>query len=80
MPGLDELRRRLPAGIDDEELVLLAVMPPDQVDAMQAAGPARLRYYPDAKPLLALLRAVASRSDLFYLSVQKPGFGLVFAK
>jgi HAD superfamily hydrolase (TIGR01450 family) len=35
-----ELRRRFPAGISDEELLLRATMPAGEVDAMLAAGPA----------------------------------------
>jgi oxaloacetate decarboxylase alpha subunit len=44
---------------------------------MQAAGPARRHYNPGARPILTLLKEAASRSDLSYLSVQKPGFRLV---
>jgi hypothetical protein len=40
MPGLDELRRRFSARLSDEEFLLRAVMPADQVDAMVASGPA----------------------------------------
>jgi len=56
MPGLGELRRRLGPQLPDEELVLRAVMPGSQVDAMLAAGHARRDYDPTAQPILRLLR------------------------
>ena len=80
MPGLSELRRRFPRAVDDEELVLRAVMPGDQVDAMQQAGPARRHYNPHAKPLLTLIREAAQRTDVTYLQVEKPGFRLVLTR
>ena len=67
-----ELRRRFRAGISDEEFLLRAVMPAEQVDAMIAAGPARRRYNPEARPLLKLIRELASRPAR-NLVVDKPG-------
>jgi oxaloacetate decarboxylase alpha subunit len=80
MPDIQELRRRLPAGIDDEELVLRAVMPQEQVDAMLAAGPARRHYDPGVKPVLSLIEQLARRSDLSHVCVEKPGLRLVLTK
>jgi oxaloacetate decarboxylase alpha subunit len=80
MPDIQELRRRLPAGIDDEELVLRAVMPQEQVDAMLAAGPARRHYDPGVKPVLSLIEQLARRSDLSQVCVEKPGLRLVLTK
>jgi oxaloacetate decarboxylase (Na+ extruding) subunit alpha len=80
MPDLSELRRRFPPNIDDEELVLRAVMPQDQVDAMKAAGPARRSYNPTAKPMLALIQAVSRRSDISHFSVQKGDFQLMLTR
>jgi oxaloacetate decarboxylase alpha subunit len=68
----NELRRRFRAGIPDEEFLLRAVMPADQVDAMMAAGPARRRYNPGSRPLLKLIRELASRPAR-NLVVDKPG-------
>jgi oxaloacetate decarboxylase alpha subunit len=67
-----ELRRRFRTGISDEEFLLRAVMPADQVDAMISAGPARRRYNPAARPLLKLIRELASRPAR-NLVVDKPG-------
>ncbi|HEY1344904.1 MAG TPA: hypothetical protein VGF54_07965, partial [Streptosporangiaceae bacterium] len=50
-PGLTELRARFP-GAGDEELLLRAVMPAAEVDAMLAAGPARRHYNPDVAGVL----------------------------
>jgi len=80
MPELGVLRRKFPAGIDDEELALRAVMPADQVDAMTAAPPSRRTYDPAVRPILALLEGVCRRSDLSYFSVQKPGLRIVLTR
>lgn len=75
-PSLAELRRRFPPTLSDEEFLLRATMPGDQVDAMVAAGPARTRYNPDAQPLIKLLRELVRRSDHSRVIVSKPGFRL----
>ena len=80
MPYLSELRRRLDPGMDDEELVLRAVMPQDQVDAMKAAGPARRNYNPAAKPIITLLEALSRERDLSHFALQKPGFRLLLTR
>jgi oxaloacetate decarboxylase (Na+ extruding) subunit alpha len=80
MPELSELRRKFAHDIDDEELVLRAVMPQDQVDAMKAAGPSRRTYNPNVKPILTLLEAVGNRRDLSYFSVQRPGFNMTLTR
>ncbi|HWL98403.1 MAG TPA: hypothetical protein VNP20_13725 [Nocardioidaceae bacterium] len=68
-----ELRRDFASGISDEELLLRATMPGDQVDAMLAAGPARRHYNPEVQPLLRLLEEVGRRPDISELTVHKPG-------
>lgn len=75
-PSLAELRRRFPPTLSDEEFLLRATMPGDQVDAMKAAGPARRSYNPDAQPLIKLLREAAKRTDTSSIVVDKPGFHL----
>lgn len=76
MPDLAELRRRLGASLSDEELVLRAVMPADQVDAMIAAGPCRRGYVPELRPVTTLLRELARRPGITHARVEKPGFRL----
>jgi oxaloacetate decarboxylase alpha subunit len=76
MPGLAELRRRLGKDLPDEELVLRAVMGAEQVDAMLAAGPAKRRYDPDARPIIALMRGLTKRRGVSQIVVEKPGFRL----
>jgi oxaloacetate decarboxylase alpha subunit len=76
MPSVAELRRKLGANLSDEEFVLRAVMPAEQVDAMQRAGAAERHYRPEAAPVMRLLREVLSRRDVTRLLVEKPGFRL----
>jgi oxaloacetate decarboxylase (Na+ extruding) subunit alpha len=74
-PELAELRRRLGRAMPDDEFLLRAVMPAEQVDAMLAAAPFAHRYNPDTRPLLSLLRELASR-PVSHLVVEKPQFRL----
>jgi len=73
-PSLAELRRRFPPNLSDEEFLLRATMPGDQVDAVSAAGPARRRYNPDARPVVKLVSELARRADMSRVVVDKPGF------
>lgn len=73
----NELRRRFPVGISDEELLLRATMPADEVDAMVAAGPATTHYEPELVPVLRLLRELAGRTSIDELIVEQPDFRLL---
>ncbi len=80
MPDLPELRRRVGQHLSDEEFLLRAVMPAEQVDAMRAAGPARRGYDPALAPVLRLVERLAERRDLSEVRVDKPGFRLALRK
>ena len=72
----NELRKRFKPGISDDEFLLRATMPSDQVDAMMAAGPAQRHYNPQMQPVLKLLRELAKRPATSDVIVEKPGFRL----
>jgi len=74
--SLKELRGKFSAGLSDEEFLLRATMPSDQIDAVYAAGPARRSYNPDARPVVKLLEALIKRADTPQFAVSKPGFSL----
>ena len=73
---LKEARKRFPASLSDEEFLLRAVMPGDQVSAMINRAPQRPHYNPDVIPVLKLLRDMKQRPSVSYFSVEKPGFRL----
>lgn len=75
-PALADLRRQFGAAMPDEEFLLRAVMPGEQVDAMLAAGPSRASYSPQAAPILSLLRQLAARPQARDIVVERPGFRL----
>ena len=75
-PALGDLRRRFGHAMPDEEFLLRAVMPGEQVDAMYAAGPSRSTYTPEAAPILALLKQLAARPAARDIVVERPGFRL----
>ncbi|HXX44230.1 MAG TPA: hypothetical protein VEJ38_05845 [Candidatus Acidoferrales bacterium] len=76
MAPLSELRQRIGPQLSDEEFLLRATMPAEQVDAMKAAGPAPQTYDPDMAPVMSLIRQLTARRDIAYLSVEKNGFKL----
>jgi oxaloacetate decarboxylase alpha subunit len=73
-PELRDLRKRFAYGIGDDEFLLRATMPPQQVDAMLAAGPAARHYNPATTSLMKLLRELAARPPVAELAIDKPGF------
>ena len=76
MLTLADARKKFPAHLSDEEFILRAVMPDNQVDAMLATGPAKRHYNPDARPLIALLREIQNKPRTARIVVEKPGFKL----
>ena len=75
-PTLSELRKRFPAGISDEEFLLRATMPAEEVNAMVAAGPAKRHYNPDIQPMLKLLRGLQQSPATSDLIIEKQDFRL----
>jgi oxaloacetate decarboxylase alpha subunit len=75
-PSPAELRKRFRAGISDEELLLRAHMPEEQVDAMVAAGPPPRHFNPSLAPVLSLLGELGSRPAVHDLAIAKPGLRL----
>ena len=80
MAPIAELRRRLGNNLSDEEFLLRATMPAEQVDAMQAAGPAPRHYSPDSAPVMKLIRELLKRTDLNHVSINKEDFKLELAR
>jgi oxaloacetate decarboxylase alpha subunit len=79
MAELPELRRRLGANLSDEEFLLRATMPAEQVDAMRAAGPAAQAYDASSAGVMRKLRALLARTDLAAVSISSPGFHVELA-
>jgi oxaloacetate decarboxylase alpha subunit len=72
-PEYVDLRRKFGASMPDEEFLLRAVMPVDQVDAMLSAGRSRATYSPEAAPLLQLLRQLAAKPAARNIVLERPG-------
>lgn len=73
-PALADLRRQFGTHLPDEEFLLRAVMPGEQVDAMLASGPSRSTYTPEAAPIISLLRKLAARPDARDIVVERGSF------
>lgn len=79
MADVATLRRRFGSGLSDEEFLLRATMPADQVDAMHAAGPAPRDYDPAISGLMRELRRLLERTDLAQVALSRPGLKLELA-
>jgi oxaloacetate decarboxylase alpha subunit len=73
---LRDVRPRFPASMPDEEFLLRAVMPEEQVNAMLASRPADAVYNPDSVPLLRALGELKSRPRAARHTVEQAGFKL----
>ena len=76
MLPLLELRKRIGPKLSDEEFLLRATMPAEQVDAMKAAGPAAKSYDPVRTPVMNLIRQLTARRDITHVCVEKSGLKL----
>jgi oxaloacetate decarboxylase alpha subunit len=74
MPELAELRRKFDSRLSDEEFILRATMPAEQVDAMVAAGPCRQHYSAVASPVERLVGELARRPDVTHARIERDGF------
>jgi oxaloacetate decarboxylase (Na+ extruding) subunit alpha len=72
-PTLADLRKTFGSNMADEEFLLRAVMPADQVDAMLQAGRSRATYTPEAAPMLRLLKQLAARPAARDIVIDRPG-------
>ena len=73
---LKDTRRKFPASMSDEEFLLRAVMPADQVDAMIANRQPVRSYNPEVAPVLKLLKELKQRPAVSHFIVDKPDFRL----
>lgn len=80
MMTLEDTRKRFPKNMSDEEFLLRAVMPEEQVDAMIANRPAKRHYSPTLAPVIKLLKEVQTRPDPGDIKIEKPGFKLSLIK
>ena len=74
MPELSELRRRFDARLSDEEFLLRATMPAEQVDAMVAAGSTLETYSAVASPVERLIAELSRRPDVTHARFERDGF------
>jgi oxaloacetate decarboxylase alpha subunit len=76
---LKDKRKQFPAGMSDEEFLLRAVMPGDQIDAMQRNTQLGYYYNPALQPVLKLLQEIKQRPKVTQLQIRKEGFTLSLA-
>ena len=83
-PSVTELRAQIQGQlgrrIDDEELLLRATMPGDQVDAMLATGPARRQYDPSIAGVRRLLSELRTRPPFTELTITTADLSLALRR
>lgn len=75
LASLPEMRKRFDANISDDEFLLRATMPEEQVNAMISAGPAKRHYNPAMPAIVKLIKEAHTRS-VADLVVEKKDFRL----
>ncbi len=73
---LKDKRKQFPASMSDEEFLLRAVMPTDQIDAMLRNHARGYYYNPAVQPVLKLLAELKARPAVKQFQVSKGGFKL----
>jgi oxaloacetate decarboxylase alpha subunit len=73
---IEDVRHRLGSRYSDEELLLRAVMPAEQVDAMKAAGPAARGYNPILRKVAKAIGDLPKDGDAPSALIEKPGLKL----
>lgn len=74
--SLEDKRRAHPGVKSDDEFLLRAVMPAEQVDAMLRSDQTPRHYNPDSRPLQRLLEGLRDRPPRGEIIIDKPGFRL----
>jgi oxaloacetate decarboxylase alpha subunit len=74
--SLADKRKAHPGVKSDDEFLLRAVMPGEQVDAMLQADQTPRHYNPDARPVQKLLEGLRDRPPRSEIIIDKPGFRL----
>ena len=74
--SLKDKQKALPGVTSDDEFLLRAVMPGEQVDAMLKADQTPRHYNPDSRPVQRLLEGLRDRPPRGEIIIDKPGFRL----
>jgi oxaloacetate decarboxylase alpha subunit len=78
--SIDDFRKEMGSGFTEEELLLLVLVPDDDLNAMRAAGPIRTEYSGTGKPLLAFVKELMKQKKPRYIHVQKEDFSITLKK
>ncbi|MEW6471225.1 MAG: carboxyltransferase [Actinomycetota bacterium] len=71
-PSLDELRRQMGTGLDDDELLLRLLVNEEDIAAMRAAGPARRDYPIPRSPEVRLLKKLLAHASGSHVHLETP--------
>lgn len=77
---LKDKRKLFPASMSDEEFLLRAVMPADQIDAMLRNTERGYHYNPAVAPVLKLLQEIKARPPVKQFQISKGNFKLSLAQ
>jgi oxaloacetate decarboxylase alpha subunit len=78
--SIEDLRRDAPAGLSEDDLLLLALVQEGDLAAMRAAGPIKTRYSALNRPLVEFIRELAKHKDAAIVSIQRDDFSLLLRR
>lgn len=79
-PDADELRRRHGTGDDDDELILRALVPASEIDAMRRAGPVARDYPTLSSPELAQVSRLMKVANTPFVQIRSAGFEMTMRR
>lgn len=78
--SIDDIRARVGGNLSEEELLLLVLVPEDDLKAMRAAGPIKTEYSAAGRSLAGFIRDLAKRKNTSQISIRRDGFFLELKK
>jgi oxaloacetate decarboxylase alpha subunit len=79
-PDADELRRRHGTGDDDDELILRALVPASEIDAMRRAGPVARDYPTLSSPELAQVSRLMKVANTPFVQIRSADFEMTMRR
>ena len=78
--SIEDIRQEMGTGLSEEELLLLVLVPDDDLKAMRAAGPIKTEYSGAGKPLFAFIKELMKQKKPKFIHIQKENLSITLKK
>lgn len=78
--SIGDIRKEMGADFTDEELLLLVLVPDDDLKAMRAAGPIETEYSGEGRPLFAFIKELLKQEKPKHIHIQREDFSITLKK